>query len=213
VKLSVMTKGPQSGFTLIELLVVIAIISILAAILLPVLSSSRRKAQRIECANHLRQINMATVMYCQDNDDHLPFAWYNESNPEINNFYSLLTPVLLAAEFDGYSDFDYKVYVCPVRQREPLVGPNPMRISYGMNAYNSVQFPDPKTRRMGQVPNPSERVLVADLAFPYNHPPLQTLAANQVGYKHGARANLMFFDGHVMQHSANQTNALRLRIE
>ncbi len=208
-----MTNRHQSGFTLIELLVVISIISLLAAMLLPVLSASRRKAQRVECVNHLRQISMATFMYCQDNDDHLPFAWYNESNPEINNFYSLLTPIIIAADFDGYSDFDYKVYVCPVRPREPLVGTNPMRISYGMNAYNSLKFPDPKTRRLGQVPNQSQRVLVADLAFVYNHPPLQRLTADQVGYKHGAKANMLFFDGHVMQHGVNQTNTLMLKIE
>jgi prepilin-type N-terminal cleavage/methylation domain-containing protein/prepilin-type processing-associated H-X9-DG protein len=210
---SLRTGESGTGFTLIELLVVIAIISILAAMLLPVLSSSRRKAQRIECVNHLRQIGVATVMYCQDNEDRLPFAWYNETNPEINNFYSLLTPIIIAAEFDGYSDFDYKLYVCPVRIREPLVGSNPMRISYGMNAYNSLKYPEPRTRRMSQVPDPTRRVLVADLAFVYNHPPLRTLAPTQVGYKHGAKANILFFDGHVTQHSVNETNKLLLNME
>ncbi len=213
VKSSAMTKEPQSGFTLIELLVVIAIIAILAAMLLPALSASRRKAQRVQCVNHLRQLGIATFMYCQDNDDHLPFAWYNNTNPEVNNFYSLLTPIIIAAEFDGYSDFDYKLYVCPVRPDEPLVGSNPMRISYGMNAYNSVKYPDPQTRRLGTVLNPAQRVLLADLAYVYNHPPLQTMDPTEIGYKHQGRANVTFFDGHVSQVSVQQTNTLLLYMQ
>ena len=62
----------RKGFTLIELLVVIAIIAILAAMLLPVLSRARENARRAVCLNNLKQIALATHMYCIDYDGFPP---------------------------------------------------------------------------------------------------------------------------------------------
>lgn len=56
----------RAAFTLIELLVVIAIIAILAALLLPTLSSAKRRAKRTICLNNLKQFALADTMYLND---------------------------------------------------------------------------------------------------------------------------------------------------
>ena len=63
---------PRRGFTLIELLVVIAIIAILAAMLMPVLSRAKQRAQGALCLNNGKQLMVAMHLYTSENNDFYP---------------------------------------------------------------------------------------------------------------------------------------------
>jgi prepilin-type N-terminal cleavage/methylation domain-containing protein/prepilin-type processing-associated H-X9-DG protein len=72
-----MTKS--KAFTLIELLVVIAIIAILAAILFPVFAQAKEAAKKSMGVAHVKQLNIACVMYATDFDDAYPLASMTEA--------------------------------------------------------------------------------------------------------------------------------------
>jgi prepilin-type N-terminal cleavage/methylation domain-containing protein len=75
------------GFSLVELMVVITIIAILIAVLLPVLSKAREQAAKVKCMAHLRQINVAIVMYRTDYRDYLPLGLHSALNSRPRGYY------------------------------------------------------------------------------------------------------------------------------
>jgi prepilin-type N-terminal cleavage/methylation domain-containing protein len=72
-KKSISSSRVNKGFTLIELLVVIAIIGILAAILLPVLSTLKLKEQKIRASRQVAEIAFAINKYEADYN-HIPIS-------------------------------------------------------------------------------------------------------------------------------------------
>jgi len=61
------------AFSLLELLVVIAVITILAALLLPVVNNAKNQGAKAADFNNLHQIMMAVHVYTDDNKDIMPW--------------------------------------------------------------------------------------------------------------------------------------------
>src|ERR1039457_6625440 len=71
---SPLAKRGSGAFTLVELLVVIAIIGILAALLLPAVTASKKRALRVWCINNLNQIGVAAHTFANDHNGKFPTA-------------------------------------------------------------------------------------------------------------------------------------------
>ena len=89
----------RRGFTLIELLVVIAIIAILAAILFPVFSRVKARAESASCLSNMKQLATALLMYAHD--------WDQCTEPDFYGANSHWRPM-----FDPYLQ-NTQVYFCP----------------------------------------------------------------------------------------------------
>ena len=131
----------RRGFTLVELLVVITIIGILVSLLLPAVQAARESARRMQCANNIRQIALATCTYESlvrvfppgGNSPTVPGknGWNRPNVPDFSTDFTWATKLLPYLEqLNVYNMYDFKqspvttvnaiarsqpvmVYVCP----------------------------------------------------------------------------------------------------
>jgi prepilin-type N-terminal cleavage/methylation domain-containing protein len=118
----------ERAFTLIELLVVIATIGILAAFLVPAVSTALERAKVTKDLSNLRQIGAATQMYMNDNNGVLfstTGSWmsqlYNADNPAASKYISSWN--IFISPFDK-----------PVSPRTVSSKSATSALSYGINA-------------------------------------------------------------------------------
>ena len=114
----------QRNFTLIELLVVIAIIAILAAMLLPVLKSSRARGHSASCIANLKQQSTAVISYSND-FEYLPAMVLPTPTLPDNDWGGMMMPGYMK-EF-GYLGSNLGVWTC-------AAAPNPPEYEIGSDA-------------------------------------------------------------------------------
>ncbi|MHC4661646.1 MAG: type II secretion system protein [Planctomycetota bacterium] len=104
-----MMKKHGAGFTLVELLVVIGIIVLLAGLIFPQITKAKRKAERVECLNFLRQIGMAATEYLGDDETHL-FPWAGEDATATEHLNLLVA--------DGGYGLEPKMFICKAASKK-----------------------------------------------------------------------------------------------
>src|SRR5882724_11746717 len=131
----------RPGFTLLELLAVVATIAILAALLLPVLSKARIKAQQTRCMSNLRQLGFAWVMYFTDNNGRLvesypinnPNAWVLGDMTKLAE--ATNTDLITQSKLYHYNK-SVEIYHCPADEGVRVGGRIlPTVRSYSMNSF------------------------------------------------------------------------------
>ena len=157
----------QTGFSLVELLVVIAIIVILAALLLPVISRARQKAQKAACVNNLHQLGIGLQSFVADNNTYPSIIGTTNTG---NWWWAIQLESEVSGKSKPIKDFITQgIWRCPSALRIipwPPSNGKELFCSYGYNAFGVIQAWSKATNHLGLDALPAHIRLERAIGFP-----------------------------------------------
>ena len=101
-------------FTLVELLVVIVIIAILISLLMPSLSSAKKKSVQVSCRNSQSQLSKGMFLFSKDYNAHFPIGYWsyykgNYFMVGTDNYHISMLGVLYETKILNH----FNIYTCP----------------------------------------------------------------------------------------------------
>lgn len=200
-KLNINSIRSLMAFSLLELLIVISIITILAALLLPALSTVRLKAKSIQCMNNLKQINLAINMYSNDNQ-----GWFVPTKASTSTWvywYMILgqNGYIATNSYASASTMDTgkTILHCPSASLGESSG---FGVYYALNNYfcnvPTATSPGYTFLQIHKVKYPSLSVICADGYGTISPDYKNSTPSYYVYWRHpGANADFLFADGHI----------------
>ncbi len=180
---------------MIELLVVIAIIAILAAMLLPALSSAKAKAQSGSCLNNLKQWGLATQMFALDNNDLFPKDG-SPNRTSVNEGWYIDIPSVLGQP--TYQEMEWRTNANADIGRSIWICPSNPRRSNGNNLFHYCLNEHVNANGSGNQVKLSTILKPSDTVWLFDNGKLAGVAQqnNVHSNLHSAGANFTFLDGH-----------------
>ncbi|RMD79768.1 MAG: DUF1559 domain-containing protein [Lentisphaerae bacterium] len=195
----------QNDFTLIELLVVITIITILAAMLLPVLQNTREKSRQTMCRNNLRQLAMGCILYADEYDQILPWGKAGSEFSIKQNWAWLAAPYIgVKRDESGQMQVDDPVFICPSAPEEALPDFQSNYIYNSKCGIKGRMWYD-STTHIPRVSRPGEAVLIGDAStlnwiILFWKDSFNPLEPRQYTTRHRGRIITVYLDTHVQIH-------------
>lgn len=143
-----------TGFTLIELLVGIAIIGVLAAALVPAVSSMKIKAQRMESVSRLRALGTAFTAYAADHKGALPLSDHPSTGG--TRWPIRLLPYVTVSDESKANAYSHSVFR-PVSQEKYL--PSAVGV-FGYNLFFTEKTGDYSWRKLSHISDPAATPLL-----------------------------------------------------
>lgn len=207
----------HAGFTLIELLIVVSILALLIALLMPAIKLVKESAQTVRCGSNLRQLMLANVAYSSDWEGFYVPQFLSTTGFDMT-YWWWDNPDLLKNFTDGKATSNTTVQagvLCPL-SKPSSSGVRSMTLSYGMNCYKVwtagigygvgyTQFHSARVAKQGRKIAFID-ALGGDLGYSLSSastywvngiPSPEGIGTGAVAYRHGGRANVAFYDGHV----------------